>query len=211
MAFVRIPGILRKIYPALTWNIPGGERVLHLTFDDGPTPDITDRVLSILAAYGARATFFCIGRNAERHPDILRRIINAGHAVGNHTYSHLKGWYTPNREYYDDIELASRFVPSQLYRPAYGMITPSQIRYLKQRFHIVLWDVMSYDFDPSTSHEKCLANVTRYAGPGSVIVFHDSVKASGNLLYALPGVLEYFGGKGFSFESIEINHEGLKG
>ncbi len=178
MNFVRIPGILRKIYPGLTWNIPGGDRVLYLTFDDGPTPDITDQVLSILAASDARATFFCIGRNAERHPEILRRIIDAGHVIGNHTYSHLKGWYTPNRQYYEDIELASQFVPSHLYRPAYGMITPAQIRYLKQRFHIVLWDVMSYDFDPSTSKEKCLSNVIRYARPGSVIVFHDSVKAS---------------------------------
>jgi peptidoglycan/xylan/chitin deacetylase (PgdA/CDA1 family) len=202
MNFVQIPGILKKIYPGLTWNISGGDRELYLTFDDGPTPDITDQVLHILAASNARATFFSIGRNAERNPEILRRIIDAGHAVGNHTYSHLKGWYTPNREYYDDIELASQFVPSQLYRPAYGMITPTQISYLKQRFHIVLWDVMSYDFDPSTSKEKCLSNVIRYAGPGSVIVFHDSVKASASLLYVLPRVLEYFGGKGFSFKAI---------
>jgi peptidoglycan-N-acetylglucosamine deacetylase len=205
MAFVRIPGILKKIYPGLTWNIPGRDRVLYLTFDDGPTPDITDRVLHILAASNARATFFCIGRNAERHPEILRRIRDAGHAVGNHTYSHLKGWYTSNRGYYEDIDLASQFVPSDLYRPAYGMITPSQIRYLKLRFQIVLWDVMSYDFDPSTSNEKCLSNVIRHGRPGSVIVFHDSVKASANLLYTLPRVLEYFGGEGFSFESISAS------
>jgi peptidoglycan/xylan/chitin deacetylase (PgdA/CDA1 family) len=205
MAFARIPGILKKIYPGLTWNIRGGARVLYLTFDDGPTPEITDQVLSILAGYSARATFFCIGRNAERHPEILRRIMDAGHAVGNHTYSHLKGWYTPNAEYYEDIELASRFVPSGLYRPAYGMITPAQIRYLKQRFQIVMWDVMSYDFDPATPKEKCLSNVIRYARPGSVIVFHDSLKASTNLLYALPRVLEYFGEKEFNFEAISAS------
>lgn len=202
MAFVRIPGILKKIYPGLTWNIRGEDRVLHLTFDDGPTPDITGQVLDILATANARATFFCIGRNAERHPEILRRIIDAGHAVGNHTYSHLKGWYTPNREYYEDIELASQFVPSQLYRPAYGMITPMQIRYLKQHFRIVLWDVMSYDFDPGVSKEKCLLNVTANAGPGSVIVFHDSVKASASMLYALPRVLDFFGEKGYRFKAI---------
>ncbi len=202
MAFVRIPGILKKIYPGLTWNIRGGARVLYLTFDDGPTPDITDQMLSILARYNARATFFCIGRNAERHPEILRRIMDAGHAVGNHTYSHLKGWYTPNPEYYEDIELASQFVPSRLYRPAYGMITPGQISYLKQRFQIVMWDVMSYDFDPTTPKEKCLSNVIRYARPGSIIVFHDSLKASTNLLYALPRVLEYFGEKGFDFKGV---------
>ncbi len=176
---------------------------MYLTFDDGPTPDITAQVLSLLAASGAKATFFCIGRNAERHPEILRKITDAGHAAGNHTYSHLKGWYTPNREYYEDIELASQFVPSRLYRPAYGMITPAQISYLKQRFRIVLWDVMSYDFDPSTSKEKCLSNVIRNAGPGSVIVFHDSVKASASLLYALPRVLDYFGEEGYRFEAIK--------
>jgi peptidoglycan-N-acetylglucosamine deacetylase len=203
MAFIRIPGILKKIYPGLTWNIPGEDRIMYLTFDDGPTPEITDKVLGMLAAYNARATFFCIGRNAERNPEILRRITDGGHAVGNHTYSHLKGWYTHNHEYYEDIELASRFVPSKLYRPAYGMITPVQIRYLRKHYKIVLWDVMSYDFDSSISNEKCLSNVIRYAGQGSVIVFHDSVKASGNLLYALPRVLEYFGGKGFTFEAIK--------
>jgi peptidoglycan/xylan/chitin deacetylase (PgdA/CDA1 family) len=134
---------------------------------------------------------------------VLERIIGAGHAVGNHTYSHLKGWYTPNRQYYEDIELASQFVHSGLYRPAYGLITPAQARYLQHRFHIVLWDVMSYDFDPAVSKEKCLSNVTRYARAGSVVVFHDSVKASANLLFALPRVLEYFGGKGFTFEAID--------
>ncbi len=114
-----------------------------------------------------------------------------------------EGLYTPNRVYYEDIELASQFVPSRLYRPAYGMITPAQISYLKQRFRIVLWDVMSYDFDPYTSKEKCLSNVIRNAGPGSVIVFHDSVKASASLLYALPRVLDYFGGEGYRFEAIK--------
>jgi peptidoglycan-N-acetylglucosamine deacetylase len=126
MALVRIPGILKKIYPGLTWSVPGGEKILYLTFDDGPTPDITDAVLAMLAASGAHATFFCIGRNAERHPEILGRITGAGHAIGNHTYSHLKGWYTPNRIYFEDIDLASRFVPSHLYRPAYGLIAPSR-------------------------------------------------------------------------------------
>jgi peptidoglycan/xylan/chitin deacetylase (PgdA/CDA1 family) len=191
MAFVRIPGILKKLYPGLTWSIRGEDSVLYLTFDDGPTPGITGQVLEMLAASHAKATFFCIGRNAERHPEILKKIIGGGHAVGNHTYSHLKGWYTPDREYYADIELASRFVPSSLYRPAYGMITPAQIGYLKKKFRIVLWEVMSYDFDAATSKEKCLSNVIRNAGPGSVIVFHDSVKASASLLYALPRVLDY--------------------
>jgi peptidoglycan/xylan/chitin deacetylase (PgdA/CDA1 family) len=202
MDWVRIPPILKQVNPGLIWNMPGDQKVLYLTFDDGPTPAVTGEVLSILARYKSHATFFCIGRNAERHPEIYRQITTAGHGVGNHTYSHLKGWFTRNREYYSDILLASQFVPSGLFRPAYGMITPVQAQRLKKQFRIVMWDVMSYDFHPKTNREKCLDNVIRYAKPGSVIVFHDSVKASEKVLYALPGVLEYFKERGFSFESI---------
>jgi peptidoglycan-N-acetylglucosamine deacetylase len=202
MDWVRIPPILKRVTPGLIWNMPGDQKVLYLTFDDGPTPDVTCEVLSILDRYQARATFFCIGRNAERHPDIYQQITTTGHVVGNHTYSHLKGWFTRNREYYNDILLASQYVPSGLFRPAYGMITPVQARTLKKQFRIVMWDVMSYDFHPKTSREKCLDNVIRYAKPGSVIVFHDSVKASERVLYALPRILEYFSERGFSFGSI---------
>jgi peptidoglycan/xylan/chitin deacetylase (PgdA/CDA1 family) len=202
MTFVRIPRILKKVYPGLTWHIPGDGKTLYLTFDDGPTPQVTDRILDILGAYGVRATFFCIGRNVERYSTLMNRILEAGHAVGNHTYSHLRGWYTPDREYFDDIELAGQLIPSRLFRPAYGMITPNQVKHLKQKYQIVLWDVMSFDFHPGTSPEKCLDNVIRYAQPGSVIVFHDSLKASEKVLHALPGVLASFTEQGFSFGSI---------
>jgi peptidoglycan/xylan/chitin deacetylase (PgdA/CDA1 family) len=204
MAVVRIPRIFRQAYPGLTWKLPGDRKVLYVTFDDGPTPGVTSAVLEILERFGARATFFCIGRNAERHPEILREIIAKGHALGNHTYSHLKGWFTPNNEYFEDIRLAARIVPSGLYRPAYGMITPRQVKHLKKQYRIVLWDVMSYDFHPGTSPEKCLHNVIRYARPGSVIVFHDSVKASEKVLHALPGMLEYFGKQGYAFDAIPV-------
>jgi peptidoglycan/xylan/chitin deacetylase (PgdA/CDA1 family) len=202
MTFVRIPRILKLLYPNLLWEFPE-EEVLYLTFDDGPTPRITQEVLSTLGKLKAHATFFCIGRNAERYPGILKQITEEGHSIGNHTYSHLKGWFTPNHEYYEDILLAAGIIRSELFRPAYGMIKPSQIRHLKKQFKIVLWDIMSYDFSLSTSKEKCLDNVVRYAQPGSVIVFHDSVKASEKMLYALPRVLEYFGEKGFVFKSIQ--------
>ena len=202
MVVVRVPRVLMLAFPALTWKLPGDRKVIYLTFDDGPTPGVTSGVLSALEKGNARATFFCIGRNAERHPSILKEIIDKGHAVGNHTYSHLKGWHAPNHEYYDDISLAGQFVPSGLYRPAYGMITPRQARYLGKQYRIVLWDVMSYDFHPGTSREKCLENVLRYARPGSIVVFHDSLKASEKVLYALPRVLEHFGEQGYTFESI---------
>lgn len=202
MNLVKIPRILKKIFPEITWDIRSSDPALYLTFDDGPTPDITSRVLLELDRFQAKATFFCIGRNVERHPDIYRQVVEKGHAVGNHTYSHLKGWYTDDKEYYDDISLAASFIHSHLYRPAYGMITPSQLKYLRQQYQVVLWDVMSYDFDFNTSPEQCLSNVIRHARPGSVVVFHDSAKASEKTLYALPRVLEHFAGKGFVFKKI---------
>jgi len=202
MNLIRPPAILKKAFPDITWEVSSEKPALYLTFDDGPTPGVTTEVLPVLARFGASATFFCIGRNVERHPDIYQKILAAGHVTGNHTYSHLKGWFTPDREYYLDISLAAQFIRSGLYRPAYGMITPRQIRYLKNQYKIVLWDIMSYDFAYNTTPEQCLKQVLRHARPGSVIVFHDSVKASEKLLYALPRLLDYFGEKGYSFESI---------
>lgn len=202
MNLIRIPGILKKAFPDITWEVSSEKPALYLTFDDGPTPGVTPEVLSVLARFGASATFFCIGRNVERHPDCYQEILTAGHVTGNHTYSHLKGWFTPDREYYLDISLAAQFIRSGLYRPAYGMITPRQLRHLKNTYKIVLWDIMSYDFAYNTTPDQCLNQVIRHARPGSVIVFHDSLKASEKLLYALPKLLEYFGEKGYSFESI---------
>jgi peptidoglycan/xylan/chitin deacetylase (PgdA/CDA1 family) len=199
MDFVRLPWIVRRLYPGAVCHIPG-EKSIYLSFDDGPTPVVTGQVLEILKSFRATATFFCIGRNAERNPEIMDKIRAGNHRTGNHTYSHLKGWYTPNREYYEDIDLASRFVPSSLFRPAYGMITPVQARHLKKYFTLVLWDVMSYDFHPGTSREKCLDHVIRHTRQGSVVVFHDSLKASEKLLYALPRMLEHFSRLGYSFE-----------
>jgi len=204
MPWVHVPRIFKLAFPVLTWNIRGDRKVLYLTFDDGPTPVITSEVLSVLREHNALATFFCIGRNAERNPDIYQQIISAGHATGNHTYSHLKGWYTQNREYYNDIQLAAGFVPSALFRPAYGLITPRQAMHLRKQFRIIMWDVMSYDFHPRVTREKCLENVILYAKSGSIIVFHDSAKASEKTLYALPRVLSHFASLGFTFETIPV-------
>jgi peptidoglycan/xylan/chitin deacetylase (PgdA/CDA1 family) len=202
MQFVRFPGLLKFIYPGVVFRVAAKAKTIYLTFDDGPTPGITMQVLSMLKEFNARATFFCIGRNAERHPEIIRTILDDGHTIGNHTYSHLKGWYTPNQVYFRDIELASLYVPSALYRPAYGMITPLQTCILKKKFTIVLWDVMSYDFHPAVTPEKCLHNVIQHTRPGSVIVFHDSLKASENLLYALPKIMENFRARGYVFDCL---------
>jgi peptidoglycan-N-acetylglucosamine deacetylase len=202
MNLIKIPRILKKWYPEITWSIKDEQPTLYLTFDDGPTPDVTDAVLAALKKFNATATFFCIGRNVERHHDIYQRILLGGHTTGNHTYSHLKGWFTKDDEYYSDIRLADQFIHTGLFRPAYGMITPTQLKHLKKEFRIVMWDIMSYDFAFNTSPEQCLNNVILNSTPGSVIVFHDSLKASDKVLYALPRVLEYYGEKGFKFLGI---------
>lgn len=199
---IKVPGILKFVFPDVTWDIKENGPVLYLTFDDGPTPQVTTEILSVLKDFNASATFFCIGRNVERYPEIYSQILENGHATGNHTYSHLKGWYTPDTDYYNDIALAAQFIHSGLYRPAYGMIRIRQKNHLKQQYRIVLWDVMSYDFNRSISPQTCLNNVIHHAVPGSVVVFHDSLKASENVLFALPRVLEYYSRKGYAFKSI---------
>jgi len=202
MVSVRTPYIIKKIYYSLIWDLHNGEKELYLTFDDGPTPGITSRILDILDSFNARATFFCIGRNAERYHDLYQEILNREHAVGNHTYSHLKGWETGDKEYYSDIELAGTYIKSNLFRPPYGKIKRSQLKYLRHYYNIIMWDVMSFDFDSSVTKERCLSIVMKNVRPGSIIVFHDSVKASENMFYALPKVLEYFIKQDYSFNSI---------
>ncbi len=198
--------IAKYLYPGLICNVSTNKQTVYLTFDDGPTVDISTKVLEILKRYRARATFFCSGRNAERNQDILSNIVQEGHAVGNHTYSHLKGWYTSNHIYYADIEMASRFIPSGLFRPPYGLIKPSQIRYLRQYYKIIMWSLLSYDYHPHITKEQCLNYVMKNTKSGYIVVFHDSLKASQNMLYALPRVLDYFSERGYIFESLVKNH-----
>jgi peptidoglycan/xylan/chitin deacetylase (PgdA/CDA1 family) len=203
MVSARTPYIIKKIYYSLIWDLQNGKKELFLTFDDGPTPDVTLKVLDILDSYNAKATFFCIGRNVERYPEIYKHILNSGHAVGNHTYSHLKGWKIKNKEYYDDIELAGTFIKSNLFRPPYGKIRLTQLKYLRKHYNIIMWDVMSFDFKQTISGEKCLSTIINNVRPGSIIVFHDSDKAKEKVLYALPGTLEFFIKHNYSFNSIQ--------
>ncbi len=190
MVTAKTPYILKKIYYSLIWDLKNGQKEIFLTFDDGPNPEVTPMVLSILKEHNARATFFCIGRNAERYPEIMKMIREDGHSFGNHTYSHLKGWITSNSEYYSDIELAGKFISTDLFRPPYGKIKRSQLKYLRQFYKIIMWDVMSSDFDHSITKEKCVRNVLDNIRPGSIVVFHDSEKSKERMLYALPIVLE---------------------
>ncbi len=198
------PFWVRKIFYGFNWKVKNRTKAIFLTFDDGPTPEVTDWVLQTLKEYNAEATFFCLGRNVERHPEIFQRIVEAGHATGNHTYSHLKGWKTPTKEYIDDIELAAQFIPSKLFRPPYGKIHRRQIKWLKKNdYKLFMWDVMPEDYNHQITPEKCLDIAVKYTNGGTIIVFHDSVKASHNLYYVLPNFLKYFAEKGYYFKKLK--------
>ncbi|MCG8700571.1 MAG: polysaccharide deacetylase family protein, partial [Bacteroidales bacterium] len=174
----------------------------YLTFDDGPTPKVTEELLDILKELNVKATFFCIARNVERYPEIYQRILDEGHSVGNHTYSHLKGWQSEDRDYMNDINLAENFIDSKIFRPPYGRIKRSQIKLLKKKYKIIMWDVMSRDYHPNTTAEDCYSIVMKQSRAGSIIVFHDSVKCAEKMLPIIPRIIKEFTTLGFSFEKI---------
>ncbi|HEX6168141.1 MAG TPA: polysaccharide deacetylase family protein [Chitinophagaceae bacterium] len=205
--FVKTPGWLKRIYHSYVWSIPVNDKILYLTFDDGPHPEATPFVLKQLKQVNALATFFCIGKNVVAYPGIYKQIINEGHSVGNHTYNHLNGWKTSNDKYLKDIALASQEIDSDLFRPPYGRITSFQAKNLKpvikgKEPKVIMWDVLSGDFDIACTAQQCLANVLLASVPGSIIVFHDSEKAFPKLEYTLPRMLNHFSEKGYLFKAL---------
>jgi peptidoglycan-N-acetylglucosamine deacetylase len=201
--FIKTPWWLKKMYPDRIWSIDTVEKKIYLTFDDGPHPVATAFVLDELKKFNAKATFFCIGKNVESNPGLYKRIIADGHQTGNHTHNHLNGWKTPDEVYLENISLAARNIQSALFRPPYGRIRSRQARRLSD-YKIVMWDVLSGDFDLSVSKETCVQNVLENASPGSVVVFHESEKAWDKLKYSLPQVLEHFSKKGYDFLPIPV-------
>lgn len=210
---VKTPKVVKSLFPNYTWDIDTTEKEIYLTFDDGPTPEITAWTLDILNQYSAKATFFCIGANVEKHPDIFKSILENGHTIGNHTQEHIKGWKTATKAYVKNIEKAqkvfesniqnSEFRIQNLFRPPYGKITPKQgKRLLALGYNIVMWDVLSFDWDNTVTPEQCFNNVISKVKNGSIIVFHDSVKASNNMQYTLPKVLAYYSKSGYKFKSL---------
>src|ERR1700761_50737 len=178
MYMVKTPWLVKQLYPNLLWNNPRTSNRIYVTFDDGPIPIVTPFVLNILKQYDAKATFFCIGDNVKKHPDIFEQVKNAGHAIGNHTFNHLKGWKTDNQVYLDNFLEADELIHSNLFRPPYGRIKRSQIKLLKQAkpgLKIVMWDVLSGDYNAKLTPETCLQNVLKHTENGSVILFHDSL------------------------------------
>ncbi|HVU53936.1 MAG TPA: polysaccharide deacetylase family protein [Puia sp.] len=207
MYLVKTPWWLKKLYAGLIWDIPhsADEKVLYLTFDDGPHPVATPFVLDVLRTYGAKATFFCIGKNVQAHPSIYKRILEEGHRVGNHTQHHVNGWKTRDKAYLDDVRQAAQYIDSDLFRPPYGRITAFQASLLRKppfEYKVIMWDVLSADFDRKLSPERCSRNVIRHARRGSIVVWHDSDKAFPRVEAALPVVLGYFQEKGYRFESL---------
>lgn len=198
---IKIPWWLKALYPKRTWHFSREERKIYLTFDDGPHPVATPFVLDQLAKYNARATFFCIGKNVALYPEIYARILREGHAVGNHTQDHLNGWKTDTSGYLANVSIAEQRIESRLFRPPYGRLKSNQARRLQQ-YRIIMWDVLSGDFDKSVSAEECTRNVIQHTNNGSIVVYHDSEKAWPTMRKSLPVVLEHFREEGFEFEAI---------
>lgn len=195
------PRLLKQIYADCTWHIPTQEKVVYLTFDDGPIPEITDWVLQQLADYDAKATFFCIGENVVNHPAVFERVLAAGHRIGNHTHNHLNGWKTPNKIYWQNIaECQEVLPPTTLFRPPYGRITFAQIKPLLAQYQIVMWDVLTGDFEKYLSPEHCLKKTLKHTRNGSIVVLHDSIKAWRNMSYVLPRLLQDLSERGYRFE-----------
>jgi len=222
LSIIKTPAAARRLLPAALWKVRTKDNILYLTFDDGPIEDVTPQVLAELKKYGAKATFFCIGKNIMTNPALFHKILEEGHSIGNHTQDHLNGWQTSNEEYFENIEKCAATIKSQItkvsrsrsedmevgteevafFRPPYGKLSPLQYSHIKKSFKIVMWDVLTFDFDLKVTKELVLDNVLKNAGAGSIIVFHDSLKAKEKVLYALPKVLEHYSKMGYKFESL---------
>lgn len=203
--FIKTPGFLKLLFPQRVWSFSSSEKTLYLTFDDGPTPKITNWVLKELRKYNAKATFFCVGENISKYPTIYENIKNEKHQIGNHTYNHLNGFKTKTSEYLNNIETfhLKSYNNTSLFRPPYGKLTRWQaLKLRKKGYKLIMWDVLSADFDATVSEENCLKNVITNVQNGSIIVFHDSLKSQEKLKFVLPKILEFYTNKGFQFKAI---------
>lgn len=204
--FSKMPGIVQKFFPKRIWKVETEEKVLYLSFDDGPHPLITRFVLAELEKYNANASFFCIGKNVAENPATYAEIQEAGHAIGNHTHNHLNGFKTDDETYLANVAEAKKHIDSSLFRPPYGRLTGFQAQQLAAPafgLTTIMWSVLSMDYDKRVTPQECLENVTLQAVPGDIIVFHDSEKAAHNMLYALPRVLQYFSANGYRFDKLD--------
>jgi peptidoglycan/xylan/chitin deacetylase (PgdA/CDA1 family) len=199
---VRPPSFLRWIYPNAVWNLPSEQKVVYLTFDDGPTPFVTEKVLELLEEYQAKATFFCIGKNIERHPELFNLVKEKGHHIGSHTYSHLNGWKSKPTDYLNDYQKGRDLARSNLFRPPYGRILLNPLQTIQKQDKVIMWDILSKDYNEAILPKTILNNVLNNLKPGSIIVFHDSEKAKKNVLAVLPFLLQNLKQQGYAMEAI---------
>jgi len=196
---VQFPDVLRPLMGKLTWRKNPSEKVIYLTFDDGPVPEVTPQVLDILDHYNLKATFFCVGENVQKHPEVYADILKRGHRTGNHTFNHIKGFSTSTTDYVENVRKASEFIDSNLFRPPHGRFTFRQRRLLKFDYELVMWDVITHDYNKNLTSETILENVKRYSRNGSLVVFHDSIKAKDRVLTVLPLAIEFWKAEGYQF------------
>ncbi len=201
MHFVRPFFILPYLYPDAIWRKNERKNNIYLTFDDGPIPEITPWILDCLKEKHVKACFFCVADNVRKYPDLFQRILDEGHQVGNHTYNHLKGWDCADDQYMENIELADQLIASPLFRPPYGRIKKSQLRKVSKKYQVIMWDVLTGDYDKRISPEQCFKNAVQYTRDGSIIVFHDNIKAIDNVKYALPKTIDHLLVRGFRFRT----------
>jgi len=208
--FRKTPGWLKKLFPQATWNFDDTEKKIFLTFDDGPIPELTPWVLDTLKEFGARATFFYVGDNIKKHPELFKRASDEGHSIGNHTFNHLKGWRTSHEDYMANIALCEAAIvecggggPAGLFRPPYGQLTFSLAKKISANYRIIMWDYLTGDFDQSLSPEKCHIETIKGTKSGSIVIYHENVKAEARIKYSLPKFLDHFSSLGYQFCAIE--------
>jgi len=196
---IQFPDVLRPLMGKLTWRRNPSSKVIYLTFDDGPVPEVTPLVLDILDQNKLKATFFCVGENVQKYPEIYADILQRGHKTGNHTFNHLKGFSFSKVEYVENVKLAAEYIDSKLFRPPYGRITFGQRRVLRKEYEIIMWDLITRDYNRNLSTGQILSNIKSYTRNGSIVVFHDSIKAKNNVLSVLPLAIEWWKSEGYEF------------
>lgn len=196
---IQVPDVLRPLLGKLTWRRDSSSKVIYITFDDGPVPEVTPLVLDLLDKHNIKATFFCVGDNVRKHPEVYAEVLRRGHKTGNHTFNHIKGFSFSEEEYVANVKKAAEYIDSELFRPPYGRIKRSQLKRLQSKYEIIMWDLITYDYDRKLSKESILRNVKHYSRNGSIIVFHDSIKAKDNMLAVLPMAIEYWNSQGYTY------------
>ncbi|HEY3373362.1 MAG TPA: polysaccharide deacetylase family protein [Prolixibacteraceae bacterium] len=204
---VGLPGFFTSLFNHAEWRYKDDGQVVYLTFDDGPIPGVTPWVLDVLAKEGIKATFFCVGENVQKYPEVYQQILAGGHSVGNHTFNHLQGFKSNNQVFFNNIEKAAGYINSDLFRPPHGFLKASQYNYLKKKYRMIMWDLISCDYDARLSPEKVLSNVIDFVRPGSIVTFHDSEKAKINLMKALPLSITWMKEQGYRFEAISYKEK----